>query len=346
VDFWQWLALAENRTLTAFLNPLFDIGSPIIELRQLRYFVRVVELGSMGRASLDMNLVQSTLSQQITRLEGELATRLLHRSPQGVTPTEAGVAFYREAQLTLRHADQAVRSAQQARLSGSVTVGLAPTTAAVLGLPLIQAMRTRYPDVRLHMVESMSGHLGDMLNARQLDLAVLFDSRRYLQDAIDKHRWQVQPLLEEDLYFMRARSASVERLPNTIRMSALQNMALILPTGNHGLRSALDAAFARAKVVPHVVMEVDSLSMLMSAVEAGMGATIQPWAALGRHTDAAQRFQIARIADKQAQRINLLCSLSEDELSPAGLAARVVLKDCVTSLIETRAWTGSRLSKF
>jgi LysR family tcuABC transcriptional regulator len=298
----------------------------------------------MSRAALDLSLVQSGLSQQITRLESELSTRLFHRSPQGVTPTEAGVAFYREAQLTLRHADQAVRSAQQARLSGSVTVGLAPTTAAVLGLPLIQAMRTRYPDVRLHMVESMSGHLGDMLNARQLDLAVLFDSRRYLQDAIDKRRWQVQPLLEEDLYFIRAKRTPAERLPNTLRMAALKDVALILPTGNHGLRSALDAAFARAKIVPKVMMEVDSLSMLMSAVDAGIGATLQPWAALGRHTDATQRFQIARISDKQAQRINLLCSLSEDELSPAALAARVVLKDCVTSLIKTQVWTGTRLS--
>ena len=148
-----------------------------MELRQLRYFVRIVELGSMSRAAADLDMVQSALSQQITRLEGELCTRLLHRTPRGVAPTEAGVAFFREAQLTLRHAEQAMRAAQQARLSGSVSVGLAPTTSAVLGLPLMQAMRERYPDVRLHMVESMSGHLTAMLNARQLDLAVLFDTR-------------------------------------------------------------------------------------------------------------------------------------------------------------------------
>eukprot|EP01036_Dinobryon_divergens_P017735 gene17735-24108_t len=84
-----------------------------MELRQLRYFVRVVELGSMSRAALDLDLVQSALSQQISRLEGELSTRLLQRSPRGVTPTEAGVAFFREAQLTLRHANQAMRAAQQ-----------------------------------------------------------------------------------------------------------------------------------------------------------------------------------------------------------------------------------------
>ena len=107
-----------------------------MELRQLRYFVRVVEQGSMSRAALDLDVVQPALSQQITRLESELATRLLQRTPRGVTPTEAGLAFFREAQLALRHADQAARAAAQARLTGSVSVGLSPTTASGRGVPL------------------------------------------------------------------------------------------------------------------------------------------------------------------------------------------------------------------
>ena len=168
-----------------------------MKLRRLRYVVRVVEQGSMSRAALDLNVVQSALSQQITRLESELATRLLQRTPRGVTPTEAGLAFFREAQLTLRHADQAVRAAQQTRLSGTVTVGLAPTTWGVLGLPLMQAMRTRCPDVRLHMVESMSGHLTAMLHARELDLAVLTDTRLHqAPQTTGARRWDMAPLLE------------------------------------------------------------------------------------------------------------------------------------------------------
>ena len=76
-----------------------------MELRQLRYFVKVVEFGSMSRAALDLDVVQSGLSQQISRLESELSTRLLQRTSKGVVPTEAGLAFFREAQLTLRHAE-------------------------------------------------------------------------------------------------------------------------------------------------------------------------------------------------------------------------------------------------
>ncbi|CAB5700296.1 Cyn operon transcriptional activator [Delftia tsuruhatensis] len=315
-----------------------------MELRQLRYFVRIVELGSMSRAALDLDMVQSALSQQISRLEGELSTRLLQRTPRGVVPTEAGVAFFREAQLTLRHAEQAVRSAQQARLSGSVSVGLAPTTAAMLGLPMMQAMRQRYPDVRLHMVEGMSGHLTDMLNARALDMAVLFDARLHgAQARAPGRRWQVHPLIEEELFLIRARGHHPEPLPPQMALADLAAEPLILPTGLHGLRSTLDTAFSQARFAPNLVLEVDSLSMVMAAVDARLGSTVQPWASMGRYGDAAERFEWSRITDKDALRTNLLCSLSEDELSPAALAARVVLIDCVRQLVRGGAWAGTAL---
>jgi LysR family transcriptional regulator, regulatory protein for tcuABC len=316
-----------------------------MELRQLRYFVKVVEVGSISRAAMDLDLVQSALSQQITRLEGELSTRLLQRTPQGVTPTEAGVAFFREAQLTLRHAEQAVRSAQQSRLTGTVSVGLAPTTAAVLGLPLMQAMRERYPDVRLHMVESLSGHLSAMLNARQLDLAILFDSpiraSQHLQTA---RRWSVLPLIEEDIFLIAARQTRSSAAPQSLRMAQLAQEPLILPTGPHGLRSTLNAAFARANVTPQVTLEIDSLAMLMDAVCSGLGATLQPWAAVARMVQERDLLYMARIADHQVTRVNLLCALSDDELSPAALATRVVMGDCVRGLVQSGAWQGVTLS--
>lgn len=308
-----------------------------MELRQLRYFVRVVELGGMGRAAQDLGLVQSALSQQISRLESELSTRLLQRQAKGVSPTEAGLAFFREAQLALRHAEQAARAAQQSRLSGTVSVGLAPTTASVLGLPLLRAMRARYPDVRLHMVESLTGHLSTMLNARQLDLAVLSDTQ-------PARRWSVLPLLDETLYLIRSRATAPARNPKRMRVTGLKGVPLILPTGPHGLRSTLDAAFARARMEPTLAAEIDSLPMLMDAVEAGLGATLQPWAAVGRYPDAAARFVLTELADPLARRRNALCSLSDDELSPAALAARVVLADCARTLVQEGRWVGATLA--
>jgi LysR family tcuABC transcriptional regulator len=305
-----------------------------MELRQLRYFVKVCELRSMGRSAIELGVVTSALSQQISRLEGELSTRLLQRSSTGVVPTDAGLAFLHQAQLTLRHADDAVRAAQQARLSGHVSVGLAPTTATVLGVPLMRAMQERYPEVRLHMVEALSGHLTTMLHGRQLDLAVLFQTDT-------PRRWSVLPLLAEKLFVIASPTLDGRPTGTKVRLSQLADVPLILPSGSHGLRATLMAAFARARIQPRIVAEVDGLALLMDAVRAGHGATIQPGAATARHD--RDDLQLTQISDAHVGRRNLLVSLSDDELSPAALAARVVLADTARALVREGRWTGASL---
>lgn len=303
-----------------------------MELRQLRYFVKVVEHGSFSHAAAALGVVTSALSQQVSRLEGELSTRLLQRTSKGVLPTDAGLAFWRQAQLALRHADHAVLAAQQARLSGHASVGLAPSTASVLGLPLMAAMRARYPDVRLHLVESLSGHLGQMLGARQLDLAVMFQVE-------PAHGWSVVPLLQERLYAMGLRG--LPGLPTTarIRIEQLTELPLILPSGPHGLRALVDEAFGRTRSIPKVVAEIDGLTLLMDAVSAGLGATIQPGAATLRLR--SDDVVLVQISNPHARRPNLLVSLSDDELSPAALATRVVLTEVARTLVAEGRWIGA-----
>ncbi len=307
-----------------------------MELRQLRYFVRVCEAGSMGKAALDLGMATSALSQQISRLEGELATRLLQRHATGVLPTDAGLAFLQQAQLTLRHAEDAVHAAQTARLSGRVSIGLASTTASVLGVPLMHAMGQRYPAVRVHLVEALSGHLTTMLNARQLDLAILFR-------ADGARRWSVVPLLDEKLYVIGRPELPGMPAGPRVRLSQLRDLPLILPSPSHGLRALVDAAFARQRIAPCVHLEVDGLSLLMDAVRAGLGATIQPGAAAARL--AAGEVRRVLVADAQTGRRNLLASLSDDELSSAALAARVVLGDVARALVREGRWVGATLHK-
>lgn len=300
-----------------------------MELRQLRYFVRVVEAGSIGRAAMSLGMVTSALSQQISRLEGELSTRLLQRSASGVVPTDAGLAFFRQAQLALRHADDAVTAAQQARLAGHVSVGLPSTTAAILGAPFLQAMNERYPDIRLHLVEALSGHLADMLNGRLLDLAIVFHTE-------SARRWSIMPLLDEPLYLCARRDMPGVPDGDTTRLEAIAHLPLVLPSGRHGLRALVNNAFQQVGQAPRVVAEVDGLSLLMDVVQLGKAATIQPSSATARI--APGQLHMARIDDAHLFRPNLLASLSDDELSPAGLAARLVLADVSRTLARDGKW--------
>ncbi|SIT40698.1 Transcriptional regulator, LysR family [Paraburkholderia piptadeniae] len=307
-----------------------------MELRQLRYFLSVIEHGSMGKAALELGVVTSALSQQISRLESELATRLLQRTSNGVVPTDAGLAFWRQAQLALRHVDDAALAARAARLSGHVSIGMAPSTASVLGVAFMQAMRERYPDVRLRIVESLSGYLGSMLSARQIDLAVLFREE-------PAQRWSVLPLLDERLFVIGANGLDGMPEGESVRLGKLGGLGLILPSGPHGLRTLLAAAFKRAKYEPRIVAEVDGLALLMDFVRSGMGATIQPGAALARPENAA--LASVSVADVYATRPNMIASVSDDELSPAGLAARVVLADVARQLVREGRWPGARLRR-
>lgn len=305
-----------------------------MELRQLRYFVRIIETGSMGSAAQDLDIGVSALSQQMSRLENELAIRLLQRTSRGVTPTNAGLAFYSQAQLALRHADDAILAAREARLSGHVSVGMAPSTASILGIPFIHAMQENYADVRLHVVESLSGNLERMINTRQIDLAVVFQKDKIL-------RWSARPILEEQLFLIGSHALLAALPDNPITPEQLAGIPLIMPSQGHGLRGRLDAVCQEHALNVEIVAEIDGLALLMRAVRDGLGATLQPGAAIS-HLDS-DALRVIGVHNPVLSRPNFLVSLSDDELTPAGLAARVVLTKVMRQLVDAGEWPGATL---
>ncbi|EPU6769472.1 tricarballylate utilization LysR family transcriptional regulator TcuR [Salmonella enterica subsp. enterica serovar Kentucky] len=305
-----------------------------MELRQLRYFVRIIETGSMGSAAQDLDIGVSALSQQMSRLENELAIRLLQRTSRGVTPTNAGLAFYSQAQLALRHADDAILAARGARLSGHVSVGMAPSTASILGIPFIHAMQENYADVRLHVVESLSGNLERMINTRQIDLAVVFQKDKIL-------RWSARPILEEQLFLIGSHALLAALPDNPITPEQLAGIPLIMPSQGHGLRGRLDAVCQEHALNVEIVAEIDGLALLMRAVRDGLGATLQPGAAISHLDNDALR--VIGVHNPVLSRPNFLVSLSDDELTPAGLAARVVLTKVMRQLVDAGEWPGATL---
>lgn len=308
-----------------------------MDLRQFGHFVQVVELGNLDRAALAFGMSRAELDEEIRFMETRTSVRLLDVAGSAVLPTDAGLSFLREAQLTLRHAEQAARVAQDHQVTGTVNVGLTPTIGSVLGLPLLLETRRRYPGIRLHLVESLSGHLAQLLSARQLDIAVLYDTRPV-------QRLHASALLDERLYLIQSNHHRVAPpLGKQASLADLRDLPLILPTGSHSLRHVLDAAFHRAHAAFQVSLEIDSLAMLMEAVDAGLGATIQPWSATRRFPDAAERFELTEIVDRDLARASSLCSLGNAELSPAALATRVLLAVCAREQVRCGAWHGARI---
>ena len=307
-----------------------------MELRQLQSFVIIIEQGSIGKAAQKLGLGTSALSQQISKLESELSTRLLQRTTFGVTPTPAGLAFLKQAHLVLRHADQAIQAAQSSRLSGHVSVGFPPSTASILAIPFIKIMAERYPDIKVHMVESLSGNLVQMINLRQLDTAIIFS-----QD-VDKN-WALHPVVSESMFligndnFFHDYHLEKYLSNGVMTLAAVEGLPLALPSNSHGLRKLIEQQRSHL----NVSYEIDGLGVLMNIVANLNVGTIQPGSAF--MNCSRQHLNFLKIDQPSIDRTNYLVSLAEDELSPACLAAKTVIRNCISELIQKHVWPSAKL---
>jgi LysR family tcuABC transcriptional regulator len=310
-----------------------------MDLRQLRYFSQIVECGSVAKASRQLFIAQPALSQQLKKLEEEVGKPLLQRSSKGVTPTDNGLALYHHAKFMLRQLDQALSIAREesGAVRGMVSVGLPATTVSALGLPLVRRIRERFPSVLLNVVEGMSGHLGQMMRLGQLDLAILFAS----DVAPDL---TAEPLLEEELFvLLPSHSNLVAKRRTSLTIEEAAALPMILPTGVHGLRRRISTEFERRDLQAHIVAEIDSLSLLMSCVWDGMGATIKPMSALLLEGERGKEWRALSISDVRISRRNYVYSIAPDMMSPAAAAVATEMKETAAELVRSGGWKGVAL---
>jgi LysR family tcuABC transcriptional regulator len=310
-----------------------------VDLRQLKYFVCIVESGSLAKASRQLYIAQPALSQQIAKLEAEVGKPLLTRSVKGVTSTENGTALYHHARFMLRQLEQALSIARQepGTVHGMVSLGLAATTVNAVGIPFMRRIRAKYPGIVLNVVEGMSGHLSQMMRLSQLDLAILFS-----QDAV--RELPATPMLDEELFVMiPADSKLVPKNRSKLTLEEAAQLPLILPTGIHGLRRRIAAEFDQRNLSPRIVAEIDSLSLLMTCVRDGIGATIKPMSAALLEGEMRNGLRTLAFSDANIRRRNFLYAVAHEQLSPAAAAVSTELQETVKSLVQTGVWKGVSL---
>lgn len=306
-----------------------------MELRQLRYLIGIIDYGSFSKASAQLHVAQPALSQQIAHLEIELRTPLLTRTSQGVTPTEAGKQLYRHAQQILRKVEQAKMDALGSeagkQLVGTVSLGLPTSTMTILALPLLEEVRASLPGVRLKLIESLSGHLLELLLNQRIDRAILFREGRTKGISIET-------IAEEDLYLVSA-DTSTENQP--IHLRDLSGVPLALPGRPHGMRELVDTFFREHDLTLNIVAEVDSLPTLRSIAASGFATVILPQSALVEPS-AEGRMCARLITDPVITRPLSLCRAQGASAEPAVDAVVDCVKQVVSDLIASGRWEGAR----
>jgi len=291
-----------------------------VDTRRLYSFVKIVDAGSITRAAAILHIAQPALSQQVSTLETEFAQRLLIRSKSGVVPTEAGRALYRHAQLILRQVDQAHAAVNIGGRApaGSVSVGLAPySTGAALALPLLRAVRERYPDIVLHINENFGGVISEAIMTGRMDMAFIYGAGPI-------RGVQFEPMRTEDLLLISAGTATADE----VTVAELAGIDLLLPSRIHTIRQVVDAAFAQAGLTPRVVGEIESALTLVNAVTADLGATVLPWPAARAILDVSG-LVVRRIAPAIEVQLSL-CTSENQPLSEPALVVHDLFHELIT----------------
>ena len=242
-----------------------------MDLKQLEYFVRVAELGSFTRASIALDVAQPALSRQVRLLEVELRQSLLTRNGRGAAPTEAGKLLMEHARGILHQVERAREELGRVRgaLAGRVAIGLPPSLARMLTVPLTRAFRQQMPDAQLSISENLSAAMQASLADGRLDIAVLYNA----QPAAGI---ELSPLMVEELLLVQKRPPGLaeESLPISIPLRDVAQLPLVIPSRPNAIRMHVEAEMSGIGCRPTVALEIDGVAAILDLVADGAGSAI------------------------------------------------------------------------
>lgn len=307
-----------------------------MNLRQLRYFIQIVEQRSFTAAAERLAVAQPALSRQIRALEDELKVPLLLRHGRGVSPTEDGLEFARRAKSILEDVQHLTGafSQEQAPLVGTIRLGLPPTVSNILATHLIERTMQAHPALKLQVSAGFSGHIEDWLARGKIDLGVAYGEQK--STLVD-----TRPMLREKLFLVQPPSAApVDEKP--IALGKALSLPLILPNTGHGLRSKINAAAQAEGVALNVVYEIDILEAMLGLVERGRGYTILPKVSVIPQMEAG-RLVTRAIEDPELDRTLVLMTPGLVPVSQLHRRFADFLTGEIHDMVATGHWPGTRL---
>jgi LysR family transcriptional regulator, cell division regulator len=241
-----------------------------MDAADLRVFQSVAGLGSMNKAALELNTVQSNVTARIRSLEDEVGFALFERTNRGVTLTAAGKRLLPFAARAARLLDDARRAvADEGTPSGTLTIGSLDTTAALHLSPILAAYVATYPEVDLSLRTGTSCELVEQVLNRQLDGACVCGPA-------DHPDLLVEPFVREELVILTA--------PAITSFEALikkPDLKIIVLKAGCSYRLQLEAMLARRGIVGVRQLEFGTLEAIIGCVSAGVGVTLLPRALVG-----------------------------------------------------------------
>ncbi|MDO4433063.1 MAG: LysR family transcriptional regulator [Alysiella sp.] len=240
-----------------------------MDLKQLKYFMHVAELGSYTRAAEYLNVAQPILSRQIRQLETELRRSLLIRHGRGVQLTEAGSTLLRHC----RQIDQQIEQVKEdlsiasGKITGRIVLGVPPTVSRLLSVDIVKHFRAELPDASISISEGLTANLQEQLQLGRIHVALLNNPG---------HNPELKTRLinREHLYLIAPVNDARFSKDKPITADLLATLPLIMPRTPNTYRTLFEREMARLNQKHNIVLEIDSIETTLALVAEEMGYAI------------------------------------------------------------------------
>ncbi len=250
-----------------------------ITLKQLRYFEALARHGHFGKAAEACAISQPALSMQIKEMEEVLGASLFERGARQIRLTHFGEVAAERARDILRATEELgdLARASRERLVGRLRIGVIPTVAPYLLPSVVGALTRSYPELDIHVRETVTPNLIDELDEGRLDTAIV-------ALPVSEGTLAETALFSERFVLVRSAREANAPMPSA---DSLREMRLLLLEEGHCFRDQALSFCNLQSGPPREVLDASSLSTLVQMVSAGMGVTLIPEMAVPVETRSA-----------------------------------------------------------
>ena len=260
-----------------------------MDLRQVRTFVTVAEMGTVSKAAGRLHVAQPALSRQIAQLEDQLGLRLFDRVGRRLLLTIEGEQLLNDCRGLLNYARAVGEHAEVLRRGDVGVLRVSSTPHLIEGIfpEFLRHYAARYPNVQVRLVDAALPQLLEMLERGEIHLA---------QSAVraitpGEHRFGMRPLAPMEMLAACHPKLALGTKEGTVDISRLAPYPLLQPTPDFIMRRNFDAVCRLAGFTPNNVLECRAPHALLAMAEAGHGIAIIP-SALSVHRYALRLLRI------------------------------------------------------
>jgi LysR family transcriptional regulator, nitrogen assimilation regulatory protein len=276
-----------------------------LTLRQLLYFIEIVEAGNMSRAAERLHVATTALSLQVRAMEEHLGVKILLRHSRGVQATPAGRDLYRKAQDILAMVNETERTvgAREALRPRSIRLGAPPSVLRLIGIDAVLVLSRREDGIVLDLAEGFSCDLLSRVREGELDFALACEVEP--SDAL-----RVIDLIEERLVFSTAVDAA--RPDRQIGLAEALRSELVFYSESDAVWKVVHASAKAHGLEVNVARKVRSLTLMRQMVRRGVATLISPYGAVAEEAERGD-LAIHDIVDHPVRRRTSLVWMAEHQ---------------------------------